>query len=240
MKEFTKVVKSLFKWIGIAIWVFLIFAIMQVPQVETTPTYEFEGWKEFHEMMRQISIPHHIFLMVLSTIITLIMEWLLCKWVGNKLDLTKKMTLKKWIWGVAGGIISNLIARAFFIGQPQSTGTNIYTATLQSALAIPMFIAIAFIAPVLEELLFQAGIQKGIFKKLNPWIAIILTSILFGLAHTGEFNFIFWVRVIAGGIPYAFIYQETDDIKAPIIAHSVNNLIPFIVAYVPYVLSLMK
>ncbi|GAA3634481.1 hypothetical protein GCM10022297_11530 [Lactobacillus hamsteri] len=235
-----KFVKKFFKWIGIIIWVFLIFAIMQVPQVETTPTYEFEGWKEFHEIMRQISIPHHIFLMVLFTIITLIMEWFLCKWVGNKLDLTKKMTLKKWIWGIVGGITSYLIAKLLLIDQSQSTGTNIYSATAQTALAIPMFIAIVMIAPVLEEFLFQAAIQKGIFKKLNPWIAIILTSMFFGLAHTGEFNFTFWNIFISGGVPFAFIYQETDDIKTPIIAHSVNNLIPFIVAYVPYILSLVK
>lgn len=42
-----KVIKSAFKWIGIIIWLFLIFAFMQVPAVEETPLYSIDSQQQF-------------------------------------------------------------------------------------------------------------------------------------------------------------------------------------------------
>ncbi len=42
-----KIIKSVFKWVGIIIWLFLIFAFMQVPAVEETPLYSIDSQQHF-------------------------------------------------------------------------------------------------------------------------------------------------------------------------------------------------
>lgn len=228
--------KKFFKWIGIIIWILLIYVFLQVPQVETTPTYSFEGYRAFNEAMKHLNFFHNISMIIVFTIITLIMEWYLCKWVGNKLDFSQKLTTTNLCLGVIAGIIAWGISKIIMLSKPKSTGINIYSATLQTKLGIPLFIAIVVIAPILEELLFQAAIQKGIFRRLKPWIAIILTELIFAFAHTPTFGLDFW-NIFLGGLPLAYVYQKTDDIKIPIISHAVNNLIPFIIAYAPFILE---
>lgn len=96
-------------------------------------------------------------------------------------------------------------------------------------MAIPLIITLILIAPTLEELLFQGAIQKGVFRKLNPWIAIILTAVIFAGAHDITLNKAFLDRFLSG-IAFGYIYQKTNDIKMPILAHSITNLLPLIIA----------
>ncbi|WP_277950083.1 hypothetical protein [Lactobacillus sp. LL6] len=38
-----RIIKSVFKWIGLVILAFFVFAFMQVPAVEETPSYQFNS-----------------------------------------------------------------------------------------------------------------------------------------------------------------------------------------------------
>ncbi|MBQ2182377.1 MAG: CPBP family intramembrane metalloprotease, partial [Bacteroidaceae bacterium] len=45
-------------------------------------------------------------------------------------------------------------------------------------------LAIGLFGPICEEIVFRGGIMRPLLKKgLNPWIAIFVSSIIFGLAH---------------------------------------------------------
>ena len=177
-----KVIKSAFKWIGIIIWLFLIFAFMQVPAVEETPLYSIDSQQQFIEAYRHVNLLHNILMAIIFIVITFIMEWYVCTWLKNRLNFSKKLSKKYLI----------------------------------------------LIAPTLEELLFQASIQKGVFRNLTPWLAIILTSIIFAAAHDITLNLTFFHRVLSG-IIYGYIYQKTDDIKMAILSHSISNLLPLII-----------
>lgn len=73
-----KVIKSAFKWIGIIIWLFLIFAFMQVPAVEETPLYSIDSQQQFIEAYRHVNLLHNILMTIIFTVITFIMEWYVC------------------------------------------------------------------------------------------------------------------------------------------------------------------
>lgn len=47
----------------------------------------------------------------------------------------------------------------------------------------PKLVFLAVAAGLGEELLFRAAIQGGLGQYLNPWIALVLASLLFGLVH---------------------------------------------------------
>lgn len=127
--------------------------------------------------------------------------------------------------GIFSFILDILANLSLFTSSAQP---DVFTETLKTWMGIPPLI---LIAPTLEELLFQAGIQKGVFRKLNPWVAIILTSIIFAVAHNASLNMAFLNRFLSG-IAFGYVYQKTDDIKMAIFSHSISNLLPLVICCV--------
>ncbi|GBG05329.1 CPBP family intramembrane metalloprotease [Lactobacillus rodentium] len=225
-----KVIKNIFKWIGLAIWLFLIFAFMQVPSVESTPLFSIDSQKQFYEAFKQVNLFHNILMMIIFTVVTFIMEWLACIWLKNKLVFSKKIVLKYILLALGAGIFG-FVLDLINMGSVFSNANkpDVFIETLKTPMAIPLILTLVLIAPTLEELLFQGAIQKGVFRKLNPWLAIILTAIVFAGAHDITLNKAFLDRFLSG-IAFGYVYQKTDDIKMAILAHSITNLLPLIIA----------
>ena len=84
-------------------------------------------------------------------------------------------------------------------------------------------ISMAIIAPILEELLFRGAIQgflMHIFK--NPWVGIVIASLLFGVIHGNPIQ-IFYATCI--GIGFGWIYYRTGSLLLVIVGHMLNNTI---------------
>lgn len=230
-----KIIKNTCKWIGLTLLAFLVFVLMQVPAVEETPAYEFENWSQFNEALKQVNFSHNVWMTIIFTIITLVIEWYLCKWAGNKLNFRKHVTVKNISISLLAGILSFIVGLLAVLFKSTSSGTKptIFTATLKTSMGLGFLIAISsiVIGPILEELLFQGAIQKGFFKKLNPWVSILLTAIIFAACHNIALDLNFLSKIIAG-VLYGYVYQKTDDIKMAIIAHGTNNLIVTILLYI--------
>jgi membrane protease YdiL (CAAX protease family) len=76
-------------------------------------------------------------------------------------------------------------------------------------------------APLTEELVFRGAIQGHLMKwTKNPWVAIILASILFGLAHGNLPQFIagFILGMVCG-----WLFYRTGSIWPGIVVHFINN-----------------
>ena len=216
------ILKSIFKWLGLIIMALLIAAIVQVPSVYDTPTFQYVSKAQFNAATKQVNLFHNIFMIVVFSILAFVMEWYLCKWVGNKLDFTKPLDWKSILLAVIAGVLSFVIG--WIIPDGSSSGPGIFSETLHTKLAIPMVLVLVVIGPTLEECLFRGGFQKGFFGRLNPWIAIILASILFAFFHNITVNLYFLSNFISG-VLFGYVYQKTDDMKMNILAHGVNNLI---------------
>lgn len=107
----------------------------------------------------------------------------------------------------------------------------------------PMFylymipVMILFVGPV-EELIFRGVIQGAFRRHLNTGIAIILVSILFGLAHVPAVGglsleaipYIVMASFLGGVI--GFVYEYTEDITVPALAHGIYNSFLMLFVYI--------
>lgn len=91
---------------------------------------------------------------------------------------------------------------------------------------IPLFICQCIIAPVSEEIVFRKTLHELI---KNKFIYVIISSLLFGFIHTGNFlTFSILNYVILGSI-YCIIYLKNKDLKQLIGIHMLNNIIVTII-----------
>lgn len=87
------------------------------------------------------------------------------------------------------------------------------------------FVAIVFIGPVVEELLYR-GAGIGLLAPYGKWVAIGVTALLFGLGHglllsLGAF---IWF-----GLVTAWLRYRTDSLYPPLVVHSCFNALGMIV-----------
>lgn len=96
--------------------------------------------------------------------------------------------------------------------------------TLQSDIkqfgSISIVLAICFLAPLAEEILFRRILLKGLMDRLSPLWAILLSSILFAAIHF-SLNDMLTLFVVAVG--YAILTLKARSIWPVIVAHVINN-----------------
>ncbi len=80
-----------------------------------------------------------------------------------------------------------------------------------------------------EEAFFRGLIQKKLVKRLDhfksgKWLALIITSLLFGLAHlAGGWEYVLLSTI--AGLGYGLAYQLTGRIEVSIFTHFIVNLV---------------
>ena len=84
-----------------------------------------------------------------------------------------------------------------------------------------------FFVCIIEEVFFRGFIQQKLTQKLSPEIALLITSVLFGLVHfSGGIVYVF-VATIAG-LLYGFTYMYTGRVSAAIAMHFTLNMVHFL------------
>lgn len=89
------------------------------------------------------------------------------------------------------------------------------------------FITVVILSPIIEEILFRGIFLRRFNKDLKDIkLAILLSSVLFGLCHSfGGIS-----GAILFGICVSILYIKSKNILVPIFAHFLNNLISFLLA----------
>lgn len=83
-----------------------------------------------------------------------------------------------------------------------------------------MFIAIAVVAPIYEEIIMR-GIILNDFKKVTPvWVAVLIQALAFGIMH---FNIVQSTYAAILGIVLGVIYIKYNSIWMPILFHFAFN-----------------
>lgn len=84
-------------------------------------------------------------------------------------------------------------------------------------------LSIALLAPILEELLFRGAIQGSIQASgKSPWIAIVISSLIFGVVHMNPAQIPFAFLL---GMMFGWLYYRTGSLLPGIIGHVLNNSI---------------
>lgn len=78
------------------------------------------------------------------------------------------------------------------------------------------------VAPIYEEIVFRGIILKGMAKKINPTIAIVVSAFLFSLVHM---NIPKGINAFLLGIVVGVIYLRRGSIYLSIFAHLINNIL---------------
>ena len=89
------------------------------------------------------------------------------------------------------------------------------------------FIVGGFIAPVVEEIFFR-GILFGFFRRWGFFIALILSSLFFAVAHYPAVSII----QITGGLIFAISYEIEGKLMVPITIHILANLALFTISII--------
>ncbi len=85
-----------------------------------------------------------------------------------------------------------------------------------------IFLAV-IMAPIFEEIVFRGIIQKGLINKgVNPWTAIFIASVVFGVVHGNPWQL---VGAILLGFVLGMVYHKTKSLLLPILLHAFNNLV---------------
>lgn len=84
-------------------------------------------------------------------------------------------------------------------------------------------IRMVFVSPIIEETIFRGMLIPWINKKLNIWICIVISSILFSAGHFMVTNLIGMYSLIIAGLIFGWLFAKTKVIWPSIVLHIVMN-----------------
>ena len=84
------------------------------------------------------------------------------------------------------------------------------------------------IAPIAEELMFRGYLLDSIRKMHGDWIAIVISSLIFGLIHIEPYTV---GMAMIGGLIYGYVRIRTGSLWPSIIGHMIWNGIALVVTY---------
>ncbi len=90
---------------------------------------------------------------------------------------------------------------------------------------IYMILAIVVLAPIFEELICRGIVLEAVRRKHGAWMGCLASALVFGFMHIQPQLVI---NAFACGLILGYIYLRTRSIFAPIILHSINNLLAYI------------
>ncbi len=102
----------------------------------------------------------------------------------------------------------------------------------------PLYLIIlnaAIIPAIFEELVFRGVICRGLRLNYSPVVAIIVSSLLFGVIHMNPWQLVSGFVI---GLSLAWIYVKTDTLSLCIFVHFVNNLLYVLANSVSHVFSI--
>lgn len=155
---------------------------------------------------------------------------------STSLQALRRRSTWGWTLLVATCVVigSNLIAFLAKQAGIEPVPTNL--ALMEQALArFPWFLAVFAIvlAPAYEELLFRRVLFGRLWQAGRPLLGMLLSSLAFALVHeipgtsaNGPWEIAqLWLVYGSMGAAFAWLYQRTGTLWAPIVAHALNNAI---------------
>ena len=89
---------------------------------------------------------------------------------------------------------------------------------------IGMFIAVAVVAPLLEEVLCRGLLLDSLLRKRSPRASILISAAFFGLLHLNPAHV---VLAAALGLVLGYVYYRTRSLALVIALHAFNNLLAY-------------
>lgn len=170
-----------------------------------------------------------IVLCIFFTLLSLYFLALLAKrlgvsWNGLKyrLDNRSKVVLHRYMLATLLMTFTYLVL--LYIGNGYNVGTvpsQISQMSERPAVFFLFLMTGVVTQPILEEILFRGILQKKLGGRIW-WIGIVISSVVFAFGHDYD---TFLNSHLISSLIYGTAYYLTNNIKVPIIIHSVQNLL---------------
>lgn len=156
----------------------------------------------------------------------------------NPLKVIKKISLKNLLISTIIGVLFSLIYQYVNLCYLYSSIINKEIRFLSKFYYLSMYnyqlydtLRIVIIVPILEELFYRYILQNKLSEILNPFIAILVSSILFSIGHFDFENFLIF---LVSGILLGYSYHYTKNLSISIYIHIlINFLLTFTVLSEP-------
>jgi membrane protease YdiL (CAAX protease family) len=122
-------------------------------------------------------------------------------------------------------VVSQIVP-GFDLNQAQETGFGNIAYRYEFVLA---FITLVVLAPIAEEVLFRGYLYGKLRKYAPAWVAILLTSALFGVVH-GQWNV--GLDVFALSLVLCTLREITGSVSAGIVLHMMKNALAFYILFI--------
>lgn len=157
--------------------------------------------------------------LIISQILLIPLLWKI-KYTTPK-DLVKPVPLKLAILSIilviTGVFALNMINTAVGF---EDASADLMTQISTSRWAL---LSIGLFGPVVEETIFRRIMIDELWTKWGkPWLAIVISAVIFGLVHMNPAQSFFAVAI---GILFGWVYVRTGSIMPCVVAHMLNNII---------------
>jgi uncharacterized protein len=176
--------------------------------------------------------------LVASSVLTLMLLWLYLRRHNHAADIHlnrwSQISLKQTlIWSVGLvllGFIFNLAYEAYVIpGVEMQKALQLLFAEFPKTPvnAVILFLTIAIMAPVIEEIVFRGLLQKSLSLHLPAAVAIAISALAFAALHLDYYAF---PAVFIMGAIFGFIYLKTGSLRVNIVLHVLNNAAAYLLS----------
>ena len=100
---------------------------------------------------------------------------------------------------------------------------------ISSSSMLMQVVCVGLISPIAEEVIFRGLMLTTLRKSMHPWVAIVLSSIVFGVVHGNPIGIIYATGM---GILMGWLYHKTKSLVASCIFHMVYNLVSLFAIYI--------
>ncbi len=137
--------------------------------------------------------------------------------------------LRGFLWSAGFGLVVGLVAAILMAAGLQPI--DLIAANLPSTQPGLFFFLVVggIIGPVAEEIFFR-GMLYGYFRRWGMWTALLLSTLVFVMAHA-IFHRIPLPQIV-GGILFAVAYEKEKNLMVPITIHVLGNLAIFAIAMI--------
>jgi membrane protease YdiL (CAAX protease family) len=134
---------------------------------------------------------------------------------------------------IVSTIVLAYLIPSFDVDQAQDVGFNTLNNSLDRLVA---FVALVLIPPVGEEILMRGYLYTGLRSRMSFLWAMLITSVLFGLAHLefGREAPVVWVAAVHTfilSVVLVYVREKTGALHAAILVHTLNNAVAFAVNF---------
>lgn len=163
--------------------------------------------------------------------------WFVARWLTHDGMPWPRFDVKKipWLIQMWLGMLIFSITMTTFIGMTTGVQSSENQDLINEMLKelnpgmVTMVLYGAFLAPIVEELIFRGVVMNYFLTKSHWWANIILSGVLFAIPHMGVLSSVADVMnfsLYAGmGMILGYIYKKTSNLKYSIAVHMMNNAI---------------